>query len=126
MGRWPIAADDGDFVPYARGPHADLFWRFIEMARSSGPVTFELQNGPVILRGTRRIFAGVSANRNGLTGFLMLFQPVEDPRIAAAHRQGQRLVHNHFRVATADALDATFAEWLGQARDIGDGAHLMS
>lgn len=54
--RWPAASGDAGFAPYLAGKPATsvaLFWRFTELARGAGPVIFELQNGPVILRGTQ-------------------------------------------------------------------------
>lgn len=60
--RWPVASSDADFAPYLAGrPQASvaMFGRFIDLARAAGPVIFELQNGRVVLRGTRRIFASV-------------------------------------------------------------------
>jgi hypothetical protein len=52
--KWPVAADDADFEPYLTGrpaASAELFWRFVAMARACGPVIFELQKGPIVLRG---------------------------------------------------------------------------
>ena len=69
--RWPVASTDADFAPYLDGrPEASvaMFGRFIELARAAGPVVFELQNGPVVLRGTRRIFASVRIVNAGLAG----------------------------------------------------------
>jgi len=59
-----------------------MFRRFVRMAQASGPVIFELQNGPIVLRGTRRIFAGVRVLDCGLEGRLNLMRRVADPRLA--------------------------------------------
>ena len=42
-----------------------MFHRFVDMARASGPVTFELQNGLIVLRGTRRILVRSARNSSG-------------------------------------------------------------
>jgi hypothetical protein len=60
--RWPVASCEADFAPYLVGaPEASvaMFRRFVDLARAAGAVTFELQNGPVVLCGSRRIFASV-------------------------------------------------------------------
>jgi hypothetical protein len=65
---WPVASRDSDFDPYLAGMPAasgQMFRRFVDMARASGPVIFELQNGLIVLRGTRRIFAGVRFSTGG-------------------------------------------------------------
>jgi hypothetical protein len=56
---WPVASSEADSSPYLdRMPEtsAEMFWRFIELAHATGPVTFELQNKVIVLSGTRRIF----------------------------------------------------------------------
>ena len=57
---WPVAPRDSDFDSYlAVMPEASvrMFRRFVDMARTSGPITSELQNGPVVLRGTLVVFS---------------------------------------------------------------------
>jgi hypothetical protein len=59
---WPVAFRNSDFDSYLAGmPEASvrMFRWFVDRSRASGPVIFELQNGPIVLRGTRRIFAAV-------------------------------------------------------------------
>jgi hypothetical protein len=81
--RWPVPSCDADLAPYlAARPEASvvMFRRFIVMARASGPVTSELQNGPTVLRGTKRIFASVRVLDRGLAGHLNLMRRVTDRR----------------------------------------------
>ena len=125
--RWPVASSDADFVPYLAGkPEASvaLFGRFISLARAAGPLTFELQNGLVVLCGTRRIFASVRVVDAGLAGGLNLMRPLSDRRIRKTEQFTKRLVLNAYRVTSMSDLDDRFGQWLAEARAIGDGAHL--
>lgn len=126
-GRWPVASRDSDFDPYLAGLPADsvaMFRRFVDMARVSGPVTFELQNGPIVLRGTRRIFAGIRVTDRGLAGRLNMMRRVADPRLVNAEANAKTLVSYHFSVTSIAGLDDEFQRWLDEAHAVGDGAHL--
>jgi hypothetical protein len=123
-GKWPIAADDADFEPYlAGGPAAatELFWRFIELARGCGPVSFELQPGTIVLRGTRRIFASVRVRPDGLTGHLNLDRQLSDPRIVKVEPLTRRLYFHRYRLRELADLDDVFSGYLCRARGAGDG-----
>jgi hypothetical protein len=125
--RWRAAIDDDDFAPYLAGKPAastEMFWRFLELARSAGPATFELQHGPIVLCGTRRIFASVRVLDAGLRGHLNLLRSVEDRRVARVSQQTQTLMHLVYRVRSLADLDDEFGQWLAEARDVGDGVHL--
>jgi hypothetical protein len=125
---WPAASHDSDFDPYlADMPVASvqLFWRFIEMARTSGPVVFELQNGPIILRGTRRIFAGIRVLDRGLGGRLNMLRRIEDPRVVRVEANAKSLISYRYLVTSMSDLDDEFQGWLDEAHSVGDGAHLM-
>jgi Domain of unknown function (DUF5655) len=124
-GRWPVASADGDFAPYLAGrPDAAqaLFWRFVTMTRACGPVTFELQHSPVVLRGNRRIFGAVTVTDRGLRGYLNLPRNLTDRRIRAVHPLTSRLVMNRFVLTSMAELDDTFGAWLAEAREVGNGA----
>jgi hypothetical protein len=74
-GRWPVVQSDEEFADHvheAAPTPAKMFWRFIAMARSCGPITFELQRSLVVLRGTKRIFASVEVRPDGLLGHINL------------------------------------------------------
>jgi hypothetical protein len=125
--RWPAATSDADFAPYLAGapePSVIMFRRFIDLARAAGPVTFELQDGPVVLCGTRRIFAGVHVGDHGLAGRINLTRRLTDRRITKSERLTSTLISNLFLVTSLSELDETFAQWLREGRDVGDGAHL--
>lgn len=127
--RWPVAKSDADFDPYLVGTPPgvrELFGTFVAMARSCGHVTFELQNGPIVLCGNRRIFASVTPRADGLVGHLVLDREIPDSRIDKVERLTKRLYFHRWRISSADALDDDFAELLRAAHAIGDGAHLRS
>lgn len=127
-GPWPVASRDSDFDPYLAGLPAasvQMFRRFVDMARASGPVIFELQDGPIVLRGTRRIFAGVRVLDRGLRGRLNLMRRIEDPRLVKAEANAKTLVSYHFSVMSISELDDEFQRWLDEAHAVGDGAHLL-
>jgi hypothetical protein len=126
-GRWPVASDDADFAPYLAGKHeasVAMFGRFIDLARAAGPVIFELQDGPVVLRGTRRIFASSRIVNAGLAGHLNLTRHLTDRRIRKTEAFTKTLVFNAYLITSMSDLDDTFGQWLAEARAIGDGAHL--
>jgi hypothetical protein len=126
--RWPVAVSDDDFGTYlADMPQASirLFWRFITLARSCGPVTFELQRPGTVLRGTRRIFASAGIGSGGLQGHIVLPRQLPDRRIRRTAPLTKHLFGNWYAVSSDSDLDQEFARWLCEARDIGDGAHLV-
>lgn len=100
--RWP-ASCDADFAPYLNGrPEASvaMFGRFIDLARAAGPVIFELQNGLVVLRGTRRIFASVGVVDAGLAEHINLTRHVTDRRIRKTEEFTRSLVFNAYRLTS--------------------------
>jgi hypothetical protein len=125
--RWPVASGDADFAPYLAGrPQASvaMFGRFIDMARAAGPVIFELQNGLVVLRGTRRIFASVRIVDTGLAGHVNLMRRVTDRRFRKTEAFTKTLVFHAYLVTSMSDLDEVFGQWLTEARAVGDGVHL--
>jgi hypothetical protein len=125
---WPVASRDSDFDPYLDGmPDSSvrMFRRFVDMAQASGPVIFELQNGPIVLRGTRRIFAGVRVLDRGLEGRLNLMRRVADPRLVTVEANARTLVSYRYLLTSIAGLDHEFQRWLDEAHAVGDGAHLL-
>ena len=101
-----------------------LYHRFIELARACGPFTYAVSKSAITLKGTRRGFAGASLGQHALRGYLDLPRRVEDPRITRSDPYTKRLWVHHFRVVTPSHLDQQFAGWLGEAYQVGGGAHL--
>jgi hypothetical protein len=127
--RWPVASCDDDFAPYLAGRPDEsvaLFWRFIALARASGPAAYELQNGLVVLRGTRRIFASVRVRDRGIAGGLNLPRRVTDRRIRKSGNLTKSLITHAYLVTALPDLDDEFAGWLSEASAVGDGARLAS
>jgi hypothetical protein len=127
--RWPVASRDGDFAPYLDGrPEASvaLFWRFIALARAAGPAAYELQNGPVVLRGTRRIFGSVRVRDSGIVGHLVLPRLIADRRIRKTEPLTKSLTFHGYVVTAPPDLDDEFAGWLSEARAAGDGVRSAS
>lgn len=122
--RWPVASSDADFAPYLEGRPAtvtEMFWRFVELARATGPATFELQNGPVVLRGTRRIFASARPMDRGLSGHLNLLRPLADRRIRKVEPLTRTVLFHRYWLTELSDLDEEFGQWLRQAHAVGDG-----
>jgi hypothetical protein len=127
VSRWPVAARDTDFAPYLAGqpePSVEMFWRFVELARAAGTATFELQNGPIVLCGSRRIFATLRVRPADLDGMLVMTRGLTDRRIRRADDFRGSLTLNRYRVGALSDLDDDFAGWLAEAAAVGDGAHL--
>jgi hypothetical protein len=91
------------------------------MALACGEPTFELQSGPVVLRGTRRIFGAITATDRGLTGYLVLPRRLDDRRIRKVDPLTKRLFMNRFLLTSTSDLDESFAEWLYEASQVGNG-----
>jgi hypothetical protein len=91
------------------------------MARATGPVTFELQNGPVVLRGTRRMFASARAVDQGLAGHLNLTRHLTDRRIRKTEPMTKTVLFHRYLVTELSDLDEEFGQWLSEAHAVGDG-----
>lgn len=101
-----------------------LYHRFIELAQACGPFTYAISKTAITLKGTRRGFAGAKPGKSALRGYLDLPRRVGDARITRSGAYTKRLYVHHFRVDTLDQLDDQFAGWLGEAYQVGAGAHL--
>jgi hypothetical protein len=101
-----------------------LYHRFIEMAQACGPFTYAVSKSAITLKGTRRGFAGAVLGERALRGYLDLTRRVEDTRITRSAPYTKRLYVHHFRVDNLTQLDEQFAGWLGEAYQVGAGAHL--
>jgi len=101
-----------------------LYHRFIELAQACGPFTYAVARSAITLKGTRRGFAGAVLGERALRGYLDLPRLVHDPRITRANPYTKHLYVHHFRIDSAPQLDRQFAGWLGEAYQVGAGAHL--
>jgi hypothetical protein len=105
---------------------AEMYHRFIELARACGPFTYSVTKTAITLAGTRRGFAGAKPGHHALGGYLDLQRRVDDPRITRSSPYTKRLYVHHFRIETPGQLDDEFAAWLREAYQVGAGAHLAS
>jgi hypothetical protein len=103
-----------------------LYRRFIELAQACGPFTYAISKTAITLKGTRRGFAGASPGVRMLRGYLDLQRRVEDARFTRSAPYTRRLYVHHFRVDSLGQLDEQFAGWLGEAYQVGAGAHLSN
>jgi len=101
-----------------------LYQRFIELAQACGPFTYAVSKTAITLKGTRRGFAGAVLGERALRGYLDLPRLVPDARITRSAPYTKRLYVHHFRIDNPGQLDDQFAGWLGEAYQVGAGAHL--
>jgi Domain of unknown function (DUF5655) len=105
-----------------------LYHAFIEMVGGLGPFTYAVAKTSITLKGSRRGFAGATPKRDHLGGYLDLQRRIPetgvDPRIRNASPYTKKLFVHHFRITTLADLDPQFAAWLGEAYEVGNGAHV--
>ena len=102
-----------------------LYDAFVALVAACGPYTISVSTSSITFKGVRRGFAGAKPDARGLTGYLDLQRPVEDPRLGSAAPYESRLFVHRFRVTQASELDETFAGWVGEAYAVGRGDHLL-
>ncbi|PZG04502.1 hypothetical protein [Nonomuraea aridisoli] len=102
-----------------------LYHRFIELAEGCGPFGYAVSKSAIVLKGTRRGFAGVVPGATGLKGFFDLRREVSDRRISRCDPYTKRLFVAQWSVSSAGDLDDEFAGWLREAYAVGQGAHLQ-
>jgi hypothetical protein len=101
-----------------------LYDRFIELATRCGPFTYAVAKTAISLKGSRRGFAGATVGMKSLDGFFDLQRQVHGPQIRRSSPYTKRLFVHHFRVTRLDQLDDEFGNWLAEAYQVGQGAHL--
>lgn len=102
-----------------------LYDRFIEVAEGCGPFTYAVSKSAITLKGTRRGFAGAALADAQLRVYLDLMRALpDDRRITRTDSYGRRLFVHHIRISSLDELDQTFAQWMGEAYEVGRGMHL--
>jgi hypothetical protein len=101
-----------------------LFHRFTQVLEQIGPFTYSPAKTTVTFKGVRRGFAGARPDARGLTGYLDLQRPLDDPRIRNVAPYTKRLFVNHFRLTDLSQVDDEFIGWMREAYAVGAGAHL--
>jgi hypothetical protein len=102
----------------------ELYTCLIGLVERCGPFTYSVAKTAITLKGERRGFAGLAPKAASLDGYLDLQRQVSDPRIRRSSPYTKRLYVHQFRVTSRDQLDETFAGWLEEAYQVGQGAHL--
>lgn len=108
-------------------PESVALWRDLErVINGFGPVSLSVSKSTVTFKGTRRGFAGAHPRGGVVMGYFDIMRSLgtDDPRINNASPYGRNLFVHHFRLTSADELDAAFTEWLREAYAVGCGAHL--
>lgn len=103
---------------------AALYQRFISLVKDCGPFSYRVTKTGITLKGARRGFAGAKPTKRSLDGYLDLQRELRDPRILRASAYTKRLIVHQFRITRLDQLDEEFADWIREAYDVGDGAHM--
>ena len=122
--RLRLSQDREDTLQGKRPEVIALYHRFIDLVQACGPFTYAVSKSAITLKGTRRGFARAVPGERALRGYLDLQRLVQDPRITRAGPYTKRLYVHHFRVDRHATLDEQFAGWLGEAYQVGAGAHL--
>lgn len=83
----------------------ELYHRFIELAQTCGPFTYSVAKTAIVLKGSRRGYAGVGLGMTSIDGHLDLQRPVAgDPRIRRSAPYTKKLFVNYLRVVRLDQL----------------------
>ncbi|MFI6483486.1 DUF5655 domain-containing protein [Nonomuraea sp. NPDC050663] len=104
----------------------DLYHRLVRLVEDCGPFTYAVSKSAITFKGTRRGFAGAKLDARGLRGYFDLQRAVTDPRVTNVSPYTKRLFVHAFRISDPAELDETFAGWIREAYDVGQGRHLAS
>ena len=102
----------------------ELYERFVKIVEACGPFEYSVAKTAITFKGTRRGFAGVAPQADRLDGYFDVQRRIDDARIRRSSPYTKRLFVHHFRIRTAEELDAEFAGWIQEAYAVGAGAHL--
>jgi hypothetical protein len=102
----------------------DLYERFIAIVAACGPHTVGVTKTAIAFKGTRRGFAGAKPRNNSLNGFLDLQHKVRDERFLRVSPYTKSLFVHQFRITDVAQLDDSFAAWVEEAYQVGQGDHV--
>jgi hypothetical protein len=102
----------------------DLYRRLVSIVERCGPFEYAVAKTAITFKGSRRGFAGAKPRKERLDGYFDLTRRVEDPRILRSSPYTNRLFVHQFRITDPDQLDETFASWICEAYEVGQGTHL--
>jgi hypothetical protein len=96
----------------------EAFDRFVELARSCGPITVYAQKTRIVIQARVR-FAGAVVRKRWLDAGLWLKRKVEHPRLVRVESFGRLGYGLHFRLQSAADVDSALAELMREAYLIG-------
>jgi hypothetical protein len=102
----------------------DLFERFVDAARESGPVTVNATKSRIALQ-VRMRFAGILRPRKQfLLANFVLTRPVESPRLARVEYVPPYYYVHRLRLHEPADIDAELRGWLAEAYEVGAQRHV--
>jgi hypothetical protein len=103
----------------------DLYERFVRLLTACGPHTLSVTKTAIAFKGPHRGFAGAKPRKTSLDGFLDLQREVRDQRFLRVSPYTKSLFVHQFRITSAEQLDDDFAALIGEAYEVGCGAHRL-
>ena len=96
----------------------ETFERYVEAARSYGPVTVYAQKTRIVMHGRVR-FAGAVVRKNWLDAGMWLRRRVAHPRLVRTESFGDLGFGHHFRLYNPEDVDEALVKLLGEAYVVG-------
>jgi len=118
-GQWTVERHLLDKPPEV----VDLYTRFVTLVSACGPFVVSVTKTAIAFEGTHRGFAGAKPRKASLDGFLDLQREVRDERFLRVSPYTKSLFVHQFRITDDSQLDESFAAWVGEAYQVGSGAH---
>jgi hypothetical protein len=101
------------------------FDRFVQLARSCGPVTVYAQKTRIVIQARVR-FAGVVVRRGHLDAGLWLKRRADHPRLGRVESFGRLGYGHHFRLRQPSDIDEALGDLMIEAYAIGQQAPLRA
>lgn len=114
-----------DHLRGAAAEHVALYRAVEGLILGHGGVTVAVSKTTITFKGSRRGFAGARPTARGVQGYLDLMRPLPlERRITRVTPYTKCLFVHQYVVRTPEDIDATFAEWVNEAFQVGEGEHL--
>ena len=104
-----------DHLDAASSAARRIYDAFVARLAECGPFELAPTRRQIGLRGSKRIFAGVSFKGDQLSGYLDLPRRVSSPRFRNVSDYTHQLWVHHFTITTVDELDDEFAGWMAES-----------
>lgn len=96
----------------------ETFDRYVEAARTYGPITVYAQKTRIVMQGRVR-FAGAVVRKNWLDASMWLKRRITHPRLERTELFGALGYGHHFRLYAPEDIDGALVDLLGAAYAIG-------